>query len=707
MAKRKKGPKKSISLSREVKKIFEANPDYTYNYKQISSILGIRDVSSRKLIVCILEDLADQGMLNEISRGKFQMKGGTILYSGHLQFILRGGAFFISEELEEDIYVHPSRLAKAFNKDKVKVRVIKFKGKNEGEVVEIVERYKKEFTGTIQKSGMNFFLKLDDKTMPVDFFIERKHLNGAKDGKKVRVKLLSWPSSAKSPFAAVIDVLGNPGELKVEMDSILAEFGFSNKFRPAVEREAELINEPNYEIEAKKRKDLRKTLTFTIDPHDAKDFDDAISYQEFENGHVKVGVHIADVSHYIQPGSELDKEAYLRGNSVYLVDRVVPMLPEKLSNKLCSLRPNEDKLTFSAIFEFDQNHQIVGQWFGKTVIHSDYRFTYEEAQEIIEGKDHEIAPQINYLNKLASHYRENRLQSGALNIESQEVKFKLDDSGHPIDVILKTAKAAHKLIEEFMLLANKHVASLIGKPEKNKKVVPFVYRIHDEPNPEKISDLKIFLEQFNYQIIREKNKPISSSLNKVMQKAKANKELHIIGPMVIRSMSKAVYATENVGHYGLAFSYYTHFTSPIRRYADLLVHRILFDRLNKKDYGDSSSLEHQCKHISTTEKEAVEAERASTKYMQVVFLQDKIGESFSGKINGLTDWGFYVELNDNKCEGLVQINSLEGDHYYFDQEQKKIIGHNTKEAFTIGQEVQVTVKNTDLKKRQIDFLLEN
>ena len=705
MAKNKKGPKKSISLTREVKKIFEANPDYTYNYKQISSLLGIRDLSARKLIVGILEDLTDQEMLIQISRGKYQMKGGAILYSGHLQFILRGGAFFISEELDEDIYVHPSRTGKAFNKDKVKVRIIKFKGKSEGEVVELLDRHKKEFIGTVEKSGANFFLKLDDKTMPVDFFIERKHLNGAKDGEKVKVKLLTWPSTVKSPYAAVIDVLGDPGELKVEMESILSEFGFSSKFRPAVQREADLINEPNYNIEAKKRKDLRGVLTFTIDPHDAKDFDDALSYRVLKNGNVEVGVHIADVSHFILPNSELDKEAYLRGNSIYLVDRVVPMLPEKLSNKLCSLRPNEDKLTFSALFEIDNKCQILNQWFGKTVIHSDYRFTYEQAQEIIEGKAHEIQKEINHLDKIAKQKRQERLNEGALNIESQEVKFKLDEQGNPIDIILKTSKDAHKLIEEFMLLANKKVATKIGKPEKNKKIVPFIYRIHDQPNPEKISDLKIFLEQFDYQIIKEKNKPISSSLNKVMQKAKLNDELHIIGPMVIRSMSKAIYSIENVGHYGLAFNYYSHFTSPIRRYADLLIHRILEDILNGKSYSNNSALEQQCKHISTTEKEAVEAERASTKYMQVVFLKDKVGETFSGKINGLTDWGFYVELNDNKCEGLVQINSLPNDHFYFDHELKKIIGHKTKESFSIGQEVQVVVKRTNLQKRQIDFIL--
>ena len=705
MAKNKKGPKKSISLTREVKKIFESNPEYTYNYKQISSLLGIRDVSARKLIICILEDLTDQEILTQISRGKFQMRGGTVFYQGILQFIARGGAYFISDHLENDIYVHPSRTSKAFNKDKVKIRAIKFKGKLEGEVVEIVERYKKEFIGTLQKSGANFFLKPDDKLIPVDFFVERKHLNGARDGKKVKVKLLSWPSTVKSPYAAVIEVLGDPGELKVEMNSILAEFGFSDKFKPSLLREAELIAEPNYTKEALKRKDLREVLTFTIDPHDAKDFDDALSYQQLDNNNIQVGVHIADVSHYIRPNSELDKEAYLRGNSIYLVDRVVPMLPERLSNELCSLRPHEDKLTFSVIFEIDPNHQLVGQWFGKTLIHSDYRFAYEQAQEIIEGESHEISKEIIHLNEIAKYHREKRLEKGALNIESSEVRFQLDEKGSPVNIVLKTSKQAHKLIEEFMLLANKKVAAEIGKPQKNKKTAPSVYRIHEEPNPEKISDLSVFLEQFNYRIVREKNKPLSSSLNKIMQKAKKKGDLHIIGPMIIRSMSKAIYTTDNVGHYGLCFDYYTHFTSPIRRYADLLVHRILESKLKNIPYDNNKALEFQCKHISGTEKEAVDAERASIKYMQVVYLQDKIGEIFYGKINGLTDWGFYVELDQSKCEGLVAMNSLDGDHYYYDQELQKIIGHRTKETFVMGQEIQVEVKRTNLHKRQIDFLL--
>jgi len=705
MAKKNKGIKKSKSLQGEIIKIFQGNPEYTYNYKQISAIMGVKDSSVRKLIICILDDLAEQEILSQISRGKFQIKGGAVELIGVLQFIQRGGAFFISESLEEDIYIHPSRTGKAFNRDKVKVRAIKYKGKKEGEVLEIIERNKKEHVGVLEKNGNNHFVRPDDKSMPVDFYIDRKHLNGAKNGQKVRVKFLSWPSTVKSPIAAVIEVLGKPGELQVEMHSILSEFGFPNKFPKDVLNDTELISECNYDIEAKKRRDFRDIFTFTIDPDDAKDFDDALSFQKLKNGNLEIGIHIADVSHYILPGSILDKEAYLRGNSVYLVDRVIPMLPEKLSNELCSLRPNENKLTFSAVFEMDETGKILSEWYGRTVIYSDVRYTYEQAQVIIEGGKDKYSKVILKINDVAKKLRKNRINKGALNIESQEVKFKLNEKAHPVGVYLKVSKEAHQLIEEFMLIANKKVAQFLSRPAKNKKINPIIYRVHDEPNEDKISDLKVVLSHFDYHIVREKNKPISSSLNKIMQKAKEKGELHIIGPLVIRSMSKAIYSTENNGHYGLSFEHYTHFTSPIRRYADLLVHRILQDVLDNKSFNPTKALEFQCKHISTTEKQAVEAERASTKYMQVLFLNDKIGETFKGKITGLTEWGFYVELNENKCEGLVHMRSLEDDHYYYDHSSQKIIGQNTSESFHLGMEVTVVVKKADILKRQIDLAL--
>ena len=705
MSKKRKKSKKSRTLLEEVVKVFKDNPDYTYNYKQIASLLNIREPSSRKVIISMLDSLCNDGYLDQFSKGKFRLKASSIELVGTIQFISRGGAYFITDKMEEDVFIHFSRTGKALNKDIVKIRVLKFKGKPEGEVIEVVERARKEFVGTVENKGANFFLRPDDQTMHVDFYLDRKHLMGAKNGQKVKVKYLTWPSNAKSPIAAVIEILGKPGEMNVEMHAILSEFGFSPRFSKGILKETSQIKESDYNSEAQNRRDFRKILTFTIDPDDAKDFDDALSYQILKNGNKEIGVHIADVSHYITPESNLDKEAYLRGNSVYLVDRVVPMLPERLSNELCSLRPKENKLTFSAVFEIDDECNVVSEWFGKTIIYSDQRFTYDQAQEIIEGKKHIFSEAIIKLNETAKTFREKRLEKGALNIESQEVKFKLDAKGNPIDVLLKVSKEAHQLIEEYMLLANKSVAAYIGKPSKNKKIVPFVYRIHDEPKEEKISDLKVLLDQFDYQIVREKNKPISSSLNKVMLKAKKKNELHIIGPLVIRSMSKAIYTTENIGHYGLAFNYYTHFTSPIRRYADLLVHRMLHEKLQNKPYNNTGALDSQCKHISATEKQATEAERASTKYMQVLFLKDKIGQAYMGKITGLTEWGIYVELNENKCEGLVHIRSLKDDHYHYDRQMQKIIGHNSNASFYMGQEVEVEIKHTDIIKRQIDLLL--
>jgi len=490
------------------------------------------------------------------------------------------------------------------------------------------------------------------------------------------------------------------------MHSILAEFGFPFKFPNEVTVESEKIKEADYKVEVKNRRDFRDVLTFTIDPHDAKDFDDALSYKELKNGNIEVGIHIADVSHYVQPNTELDKEAYSRGNSVYLVDRVIPMLPEILSNKLCSLRPEETKLTFSAVFELDKEAKVVNEWFGKTIIYSDKRFAYEDAQAIIEGKvqDEYFGDVILTMDKYAKALRKKRMSTGALEIESQEVRFNLDEQGNPLGIILKVSKDANKLIEEFMLLANRRVATFIGKPEPNKLVIPFLYRTHDEPNEEKIADLKIFLDQFGYKIQQVKNKPISFALNKVMEDAKAKDELHIIGPMVIRSMSKAIYETDNIGHYGLAFDYYSHFTSPIRRYADLLVHRVLFEKLNNRNYYGSKELGAQCKHISATEKEASSAERASTKYMQVKFMSDKIGQSFEGKVTGVTDFGLFVELNETKCEGLIHVSTLQG-NFSLNDKTKRLESYQTGESFHLGQAINVVVKNTDIFKKQIDLEL--
>ncbi len=707
MAHKEKGKFKDRQLRESIISVLSKDTENTYNYKQIASVLGIKDPFIRKRIVQILEQLDKDNVLKQVSRGKFMLKNSSNELEGTLQFVSRGGAYFICQNIEKDIFIHSSKLKNALNGDKVLVKSVMYKGKTEGQVIKIIERVKKEYIGLIEKSNDFYFLRPDDRSLNLDFYIDKKHLNGAKDGQKVKVKFLSWPKSVKSPQAAVVDILGEPGELNVEMNSILAEFGFPLKFPNKVNNEADLIEEPNYNIEAKKRKDFRKTTTFTIDPLDAKDFDDALSYKELKNGNIEVGVHIADVGHYVKENSHLDKEAFYRANSVYLVDRVIPMLPEKLSNKLCSLRPHEDKLTFSAVFELSSKGEVKNSWFGKTIIHSDHRFTYEEAQAIIEGEKNNLDKEILTLNSLAELLRKKRMEKGALNVESQEVRFQLDENGAPIGTVLKESKAANKLIEEFMLLANKRVAIFTGKPEKDKLIRPSIYRIHDEPNPEKISDLKIFLGAMDYHIVREKNKPISFSLNKIMEKAKTKEELHLIAPMVIRSMSKAAYSTENIGHYGLAFEYYSHFTSPIRRYADLIVHRNLLDLLeNKSKYQNTSAdLNHQCKHLSKMEKQAVDAERASIKYMQVIYLSKQIGTQFEGRISGLTDWGLYVEINENKCEGMVPLKSMKDDQFYYDQEQQAVLGYQSRKSFKLGQEVVIVVNNTNLAKRQIDFKL--
>ena len=699
---------KDRALSKSIIQVLTHDAENAYNYKQIAAVLGVKDPYIRKRIVTLLDQLKKDGQLDEIYRGKYQIKDGSQELTGYIQFISKGGAFFIHPNIQKDIYIHPSNLNKALNGDKVLIKIVSFKGKSEGKVLKVLERTKKEFTGIVDGNKNVFFLIPDDKSVKTHFFIDKKHLNGAKKGQKVKTKFLSWPKHVKSPQVAVTEIIGNPGELNVEMNSILAEFGFPSRFPKRVLNEVELIKEPNYAIESKKRKDFRTKTTFTIDPNDAKDFDDAISIAFLESGNMEIGVHIADVGHYVKPESFLDKEALLRGNSVYLVDRVIPMLPERLSNELCSLRPHEDKLTFSAVFELDPNCNVLSSWFGKTIIHSDHRFTYEDAQEIIEGRDGPFKKEITQINKLAQQCRKQRLSNGALNVKSNEVRFRLDEEGEPIETVLKISKEAHQLIEEFMLLANREVAKKLAKPEKNIKKGINVFRIHDNPSEEKLNDLKLFLTSMGYEIIRKKNKPITYSLNNIMKDAEKRGELDLISPMIIRAMSKAVYSTDNVGHYGLAFDYYTHFTSPIRRYADLVVHRSLIDFLNEQKIGtDSKHLNYICNHISKMEKQAVDAERASIKYMQVKFLSKFIGDTFEGTISGLTEWGMYVELSENKCEGMISLKSMSDDQYFFDPGTMTVTGYHSQNSFKMGQEVKVRVKKTNLFKRQIDFILED
>lgn len=694
-------------MKQGVFRFFKGAPNKSFNYKQVASALDVRDAGTRKLIIEILFELEDEGSVKETERGRYKFSSQSSTLFGKLDGTQRGDAYFVCDELEDDVLIKEKDLNHAFHGDQVNVRLLGGKkgGRLSGEVVDIVARAQAEYAGTIQKNQKYAFFVPDNQKIPVDFYIDLTKIKGARQGDKVLVRMLDWPKNKKNPYGEVTVVLGRPGENEAEIHSILAEYNLPYEFPAHVEKAAEDIPNQFDEKEIKKRRDFRKVLTFTIDPDDAKDFDDALSLKKLGDDLWEIGVHIADVSHYVKPGSVLDEEAYKRGNSVYLVDRVVPMLPEVLSNGLCSLRPNEEKYTFSAVFNMNGNGDVKKEWFGKTVIYSDRRFTYEEAQERIESGKGDLAEEIQLLNGLAQKLRKKRVKAGALEIESEETKFRLNEEGHPVEVYQKTSKAANKLIEEFMLLANKQVATFIGKPAEHKTVVPFVYRIHDKPSEERLQDLKVYLDRFGYRLELQKNKPVSFAINNLLKQAKKKGDHALISPMAIKSMAKAVYSTENIGHYGLAFQYYSHFTSPIRRYADLLVHRLLYNKLNKLPKGNEKLLTSQCKHISGTEKQAVDAERSSIKFMQVKYMLDKVGDVMPGRISGVTEWGFFVELFDNKCEGLVHIRSLKDDRYYFDQESLQIIGQRNKETFGLGDEVLVEIKNADLFKKQLDFEL--
>jgi ribonuclease R len=538
-----------------------------------------------------------------------------------------------------------------------------------------------------------------------DIFIPLDGLNGAKQGEKAIAKITDWPEDAKNPIGIITRVLGKQGENNTEMNAILAEYGFPLQFPEEVEKEANEISDVISAEEIKKRRDFRNILTFTIDPFDAKDFDDAISFQRLENGNVEVGVHIADVSHYIIPDSALDKEAFNRATSVYLVDRVIPMLPEKLSNGLCSLRPKEDKLCSAAVFELDANANVINQWFGKTIIHSDRRFAYEEAQEIIEGNSKELYEEMKTLNELAYKLRERKFKEGAISFESTEVKFKLDEAGKPTGVYVKERKDAHKLIEDYMLLANRKVAEFIAKKGKGKQKYTFVYRAHDSPKEEALLNFANFAIRFGYKINTKNDKEIARSLNHLMEDVEGKKEQNVLTQLAIRSMAKAIYTTKKSSHYGLAFDYYTHFTSPIRRYPDVMVHRLLEHYLSGGKSVGEEEYEKKSLHSSQMEKKAADAERASIKYKQAEYLENNIGKEYTGLISGVTEWGMYVEIIENKCEGMIRLRDITDDFYVWDEKNYCIIGQRKKKKYQLGDEVKISVKKVDLAKRQIDFTL--
>ncbi len=708
--KKKQGVKKSY-LFEEILKFLAANPSKALNYKQIAAHLNITDHSQRLLINVILSELKAHDNVTEPERGKFKIKSTEKIIEGKVDMTSSGTVYVVSEESEEDTYINPRKTLNALHGDIVKIKIYaKRNGKQEGEIIEIIERSKTEFVGTIQLSPKFAFLVPSNNRMHVDIYIPLEKLNGAKDGQKAIAKIVEWGKTSVNPIGEIIDVLGNVGENDTEMHAILAEYGLPYSFPDGVERAADLIPIKITEEEISKRKDFRKITTFTIDPVDAKDFDDALSIRKLENGNWEIGVHIADVSHYVKPDSIIDKEGFSRATSVYLVDRVVPMLPEVLSNNVCSLRPNEEKLCFSSVFEMTDNAEVVKEWFGRTIINSDRRFTYEEAQEIIETEEGELKDEILTLNRLAKILRANRFKKGSIAFEKMEVKFHLDEVGNPTGVFFKVAKDSNQLIEDFMLLANRKVAEFIGKSkEKIQKEKEnhraFVYRVHDKPNPDKLENFAQFVSKFGYKLNIKNEKTVADSMNNLLKEVNQKKESGMIEMLAIRTMAKAVYTTKNIGHYGLGFEYYTHFTSPIRRYPDVMVHRLLQHYLDGGKSPNEEKLEEQCKHSSEMEKLAADAERASIKYKQVQFLQDKIGVEFDGIISGVTEWGIFVELKENHCEGMIRMRDLQDDNYSFDEDNYCLRGRKTGRVLTLGDEVKIEVKRADLIKKQLDFAL--
>ena len=719
MSKRLRKPiKKEKDFSDKILKILSQSANKAFNYKQIGAKLELDDTQSRNQIIKDLKILASQNKIIESEPGKYLVKAvSKDYYEGKIDMTGRKTAYFVCSELEEDVFIPTNNLNHALDKDIVKVYVYnKRKGKKaEGEVIEVIERNKTDFVGVIDIQPNFAFVSTANPKMYTDIFIPKDSIGEAEQGDVVLVHIEDWPARADSPFGKVIKVLGKPGEHDTEIHAILAEYGLPSEFPIEVETFAQKIDTSIEASEIAKRRDMRDTLTFTIDPKDAKDFDDALSFKKLENGNYEIGIHIADVSHYLQEGTILDDEAYQRATSVYLVDRVVPMLPEVLSNFACSLRPNEEKYTFSAIFEITETTQVVNQWFGRTVIYSDQRFAYEEAQYIIETKDDVIPEEISItgssykvseeivaatlkMDELAKIFRKRRMADGAISFDKVEVKFNLDADGEPQGVYFKVSKDANHLIEEFMLLANRKVAEYIGKQKKT-----FIYRIHDEPNEDKLIAMQTLIAKFGYKIDFRNKGDISKSLNALMEEVNGKKEQNLIDTLAIRSMSKAKYSTDNIGHYGLAFEYYSHFTSPIRRYPDVMVHRLLQHYLDGGKSVDEETYETKCVHSSTMEGLATNAERDSIKYMQVKYMQDHQDEEFLGVISGVTEWGIYVEIIENKCEGMCRIRDIKDDYYTFDEKQYALTGATSGKLLQLGDEIYVKVKNADLVKKQLDF----
>ncbi|MFH0865382.1 MAG: ribonuclease R [Bacteroidota bacterium] len=715
MGHKKKAKNSQNPMVNDILGIFANNPGKAFNYKQIAKQISVNDKSNKQLLSVLLEDLMRRGAITQEDRGKYMINPDMVKFYGNPKNTITGivdmkptgKAYIISAEAGEDVQIATNNTNRALHGDTVKVHIFpQRKGrKTEGEIVEIIKRAKTQFVGVLEVSQKFAFVVPDNTSMPVDIFIPHENLGAAKNGQKVVVEIADWPASAKNPFGKIIHVLGMPGENNVEMNSILAEFGFPLEFPKNVLNDAGKISIEIGENEIKIRRDFRKVVTITVDPEDAKDFDDGLSISWLPNGNYEVGVHIADVSHYVKPGSSVDKEAYERGTSIYLVDRVIPMLPEKLSNQLCSLQPHVDKLCFSAVFELNENAEVLNQWFGKTIINSNHRFNYEEVQQVIEKGEGLFSKEILKLHQLASALRKERFRNGSIAFETTEVKFKLDEKGKPLSVYIKEYKDSNKLIEDFMLLANRKVAEFVGRKKNRATAKTFVYRIHDEPNPEKLTSFTEFVMKLGYKMKTVSRKSTIDSFNKLLEDVTGKGEQNMVETLAIRTMAKAYYSTDNIGHYGLSFDYYSHFTSPIRRYPDLMVHRLLFEYLNNGASANKDECEEKCKHSSDMEKLAADAERASVKYKQVEFLVDKIGLVFDGVISGVSKWGLFVELKDNKCEGMVSLRDMEDDFYYLDEDNYCVTGQRNGTKYKLGDDVKIKVKKANLSRKQLDFEL--
>ncbi len=708
-----------LSISRELKhqifSIYNSNPELSFNSKQIIRRLLSTDVEiSRMVCEMALEELLSEGVIEprKDKKGAFRLTRTNIRTAvGRVDMAQSGVAYIVVDDAPEgskDIIVEARRTMRAMHGDRVRVNIIgkRRDGRTEGEVIEVLEEGKRRFVGTMIRSERFGFVEVEGRVAMKDIFVHYDNLAGAESGDKVVVEIVEWPAESKNPVGKVLDVLGQVGDNNTEMHAILAQFDLPYSFPEYLEQRASQIDPSLNEGEFSKRRDMRGIATFTIDPADAKDFDDALSIRRLENGNWEVGVHIADVTHYVKEGDEIDMEGYSRGTSVYLVDRTVPMLPEGLSNFLCSLRPHEEKLTFSVVFEMTNDSEIVSKWFGRTVIYSDHRFTYEDAQEIIEQgleNHHPLRDEVLTLNHLAQNLRRERFKAGSIGFERDEAKFVLDDQGKPLSVYFKEMKLSNQLIEEFMLLANRSVASRIGKVGSEKKAKTFVYRIHDTPNEEKFEKFRGFITRFGYHLTATKGKDIAKQLTTILQGVKGKAEENLISTLAIRSMAKASYSTHNIGHYGLAFDFYSHFTSPIRRYPDMMVHRLLARYLDGGSSVSADKYEEMCEYASSREVLAADAERASIKYKMVEFMEDKIGMEWTGVISGVTDWGIYVEIEENKIEGMVSLRELSDDFYAFDNESYAVIGHSSGRRFTLGDMVRIRIKRADLARKQLDF----